>query len=154
MKLSPFIKKELTWIISGTRTKQEVLAELSRRCASEITELDEPSILAAFLEREKLNSTAEPGGIAFPHAMINGCNNVHLAVARLEEAADYGARDNSASDLFFVLIGGKDSGWEQIRLLARLGRLSHSQSFLKKLRAASDSQQLFSVMQEEDKLHV
>jgi PTS system nitrogen regulatory IIA component len=154
MKLTPFLKEELTWVLSGLKSKQDVLTEISRLCASEIQEVDEHKTLDAFLEREKLNSTGEPGGIAFPHAMVADLQKVYLCVVRLKEAVSFGAKDNKECDILFVLIGGKDSGWEQIGLLARLGRLSHSHSFLSKLRATSNRQELFAVMLKEDALHV
>ena len=62
------------------------------------------------LAREKLGSTGFGGGVAIPHAKIDGLARVVGGFVRLAQPVDFDAVDGLPVDLVFVLLSPADAG--------------------------------------------
>ena len=109
-------------------------------------------LLDGFEKREAQFPTGMPGGIAIPHCRTAAVSQSSLALIRLSEPVDFGAKDGPA-DLIIAIAAGEGAGDEHMKLLAKLSRSLIKKEFLAGLRAADTeeeaSQQILSVVQPE-----
>jgi PTS system nitrogen regulatory IIA component len=66
------------------------------------------------------------------------------------EGVDFDSLDGGPSQLFFVLVAPEDSASLHLKALARVSRLLKEASFRSRLLAAKDSDELYSLIKEED----
>jgi len=97
------------------------------------------------LARERVMSTGVGNGVAIPHAYTDGVERLSAAFYRTREAVAFGGPDGAPVDLFFIILGPRDSRREHIRLLARLSRLLNNADFRDHLRAAPNSDAVLGV---------
>jgi PTS system nitrogen regulatory IIA component len=108
---------------------------------------------AALEERERMGSTALPGGLAIPHPAHHEpylFSESFLLVARTAHPVPYGSPDGEMTDLFFLMCCGDDQ--LHLHLLARLCMMCHHTALLLRLRETRDPdvmlQKLISAEQE------
>ena len=154
MKIEKYFDDQLAHILPEVAEKGELLEKIAELCAPLLPDIENDDLLTALLERERLHSTAQPEGVAFPHALIEKELETCIAIFKYPKGIDFEDQKNTRVDLLFVLIGSKTAAWEHFRILARLGRLCHIPSFVAKLRQAKEAQQLLEIIKEEDRLHV
>lgn len=106
-------------------------------------------IVAAAMERERLGSTGVGAGVALPHARLEGIDQVHVVFARLETAIDYDAIDERPVDLVALLLAPSDAGGAHLRALAKVSRALRRQDMRQRLRAAPNTESLFTILTEE-----
>lgn len=105
--------------------------------------------LESVIDREKVQSTAIGGGIAFPHARTPSAPELVFAAARLTRGIDFAAPDASPVDLVFLLLGPPHNPEDHVRLLARLARLLRREEVIAELRTAGDEQAFRAVIERE-----
>ncbi len=91
--------------------------------------------------REQKTATGVPGGIAIPHCRSNAVTEPALAMARLSEKVDFGAKDGPA-DLIFFIAAPEGADQEHLKLLSKLARSLIKKDFTAALRAASTEQEV------------
>ena len=90
--------------------------------AAEIVEGDAKTIADRLIAREKLGSTGFGGGVAIPHAKLDGLTQVTAVFARLAQPIDFQAVDDLPVDLVFMLLSPTDAGAVHLKALARISR--------------------------------
>ncbi|WP_026556643.1 PTS fructose transporter subunit IIABC [Arthrobacter sp. 35W] len=111
------------------RALAEMVAATGR--ASEVE-----GLYADALAREQKTATGVPGGIAIPHCRSEAVTVPTLAMARLNPAVDFGAKDGPADIIFFIAApAGADQ--EHLKLLSKLARSLIKKDFTAALRAAA-----------------
>ena len=114
---------------SVIRNLAELIAKTGR--AAEVE-----GLFADALAREQKTATGVPGGIAIPHCRSEAVLEPTLAMARLNPAVDFGAKDGPADIVFFIAApAGADN--EHLKLLSRLARSLIKKDFTAVLRAAA-----------------
>ena len=114
---------------SVIRNLAELIAKTGR--AAEVE-----GLFADALAREQKTATGVPGGIAIPHCRSEAVLEPTLAMARLNPAVDFGAKDGPADIVFFIAApAGADN--EHLKLLSRLARSLIKKDFTAALRAAA-----------------
>ncbi|ALV46649.1 PTS lactose transporter subunit IIC [Arthrobacter alpinus] len=114
---------------SVIRNLAELVAKTGR--ASEVA-----GLFADALAREQKTATGVPGGIAIPHCRSEAVLEPTLAMARLNPAVDFGAKDGPADIVFFIAApAGADN--EHLKLLSKLARSLIKKDFTAALRAAA-----------------
>src|ERR1700756_1469122 len=98
--------------------------------------LDAREVSERLAEREKLGSTGFGGGVAIPHAKIDGLKHVTGAFVRLEKPVDFTAGAELPVDLVFMLLSPVAAGAEHLKALARVSRRLRDRGFADKLRGA------------------
>lgn len=119
----------------GTDTTSVIraLAELIAK-TGRAAEVD--GLFADALAREQKTATGVPGGIAIPHCRSEAVLEPTLAMARLNPAVDFGAKDGPADIIFFIAApAGADN--EHLKLLSKLARSLIKKDFTAALRAAA-----------------
>lgn len=107
----------------------------------------EAKVLAeALAAREKLGSTGFGGGVAIPHAKVDGLPRIALAVARLVTPIEFRAVDDVPVDLAFVLFSPTGAGADHLKALARVSRRLRDRAFVAKLRGAGSRDALWALL--------
>jgi PTS system nitrogen regulatory IIA component len=117
------------------------------------TGLDAKTIVAALSEREKLGSTGFGGGVALPHAKIEGMERVLGYFARLTAPVEFQAVDNIPVDLVFLLLSPPDAGADHLKALAGASRALRDRNVVAKLRGARSRDAIFAVLAGVESLH-
>lgn len=106
----------------------------------------DPRIIVDLLSaREKLGSTGFGGGVAIPHAKLEGLTQVVGAFVRLAQPIDFQAVDDLPVDLVFMLLSPPNAGAVHLKALARVSRRLRDEAFLQKLRGAGSPDALYAL---------
>ena len=93
--------------------------------------------LSDVIEREQVMSTGIGNGVAIPHAYTDGVAKLVAGFFRTREPVDFAALDGKQVDLFFIILGPKDSRRNHIKVLAKISRLLNHEEFRGNLREAA-----------------
>ena len=126
------------------KNKKAVFQHLAT-VASEILDADPKMIADRLAAREKLGSTGFGGGVAIPHAKLEGLAQVTVVFARLAEPVDFQAVDDLPVDLVFMLLSPTDAGAIHLKALARVSRLLRDKAFLEKLRGGGSPDAVYAL---------
>ncbi|MHA7305728.1 PTS fructose transporter subunit IIABC [Arthrobacter sp. TMN-49] len=104
-------------------------------------------LFADALAREQKTATGVPGGIAIPHCRSEAVLEPTLAMARLNPAVDFGAKDGPADIIFFIAApAGADNA--HLKLLSKLARSLIKKDFTAALRAAATPAEIVALVAE------
>lgn len=124
--------------------KKAVLQCLATTAAG-IVGTDAKTIADRLGAREKLGSTGFGGGVAIPHAKLEGLAQVTGVFARLAQPVDFQAVDDLPVDLVFMLLSPTDAGATHLKALARVSRRLRDAGFLDKLRGSGSRDALYAL---------
>ena len=151
MKILDILDKECIIPELRSRTKEEVLEELTGALLSCKANLDKETLVEVLLERERLGSTGIGDGIAIPHGKVQDLDELVLSFGRSTQGIEFDSMDGRPTHLFFLLIAPENSAGIHLRALAKISRLLKSSHFRQRLLKAETGEELFEVIQEEDK---
>jgi nitrogen PTS system EIIA component len=145
MEIKEFLSPGDTLVDVRASDKTRLLQELCRRAAATLN-LAVERISAEILKREELGSTGTGGGVAIPHARIQGLHRPFGILARLNKPIDFEAIDSRPVDLVFLLLLPANPVDEQLKALAAVARKLRDSGSLRNLRSASSSAELYDAM--------
>lgn len=145
MNIADIISKDAVLDSVQASNKRELIQNMSNRIAA-LAGVDERVVFESIWERENLGSTGYGEGVAFPHARIEGLNEVCGLFARLEEPVDFDALDGKPVDLVFMLISPENSGADHLTALATLSRILKTEGSCEKLRKARSANDLYAIL--------
>jgi len=123
-------------------SKKDVIEYLAQVVAS-AGRADTPEGLAGdAIAREETAPTGIPGGIAIPHCRSPHVLAPSLGFARLAEAVDFGAADEQAADLVFMIAAPAGADDVHLQLLAKLARGLMNTEFTDALRKATTEEEV------------
>lgn len=125
--------------------KKQLFQKLGQLAASAYG-LDATEVIERITERERLGSTGFGGGIAIPHAKLDGLDKVHGAVVLLSEPIPFDAIDDAPVDVVFMLLSPTDSGAEHLKTLARVSRLLRNERALARIRGVGSDAALYALL--------
>jgi PTS system nitrogen regulatory IIA component len=127
------------------RDKTSLLKELCGRAAA-VLKLDAGNLAGEILQREDLGSTGVGGGVAVPHARVQGLKTPFGILVRLQRPVDFNAIDNQPVDIVFLLLLPTAPAGEQLNPLASVARRLRDPDSVRALRSAPDSATMHRVM--------
>jgi nitrogen PTS system EIIA component len=142
MGISDILSEDMILINLEAENKRQVLEQISSFIAQK-ENLDKNTIFDAVLERENLGSTGYGNGVSFPHARINGLNQIVTAFARVTKSVDYNAVDEKPVDLVAFLISPEKSGEDHLQALAIYSRVLKNEDVCLKIREAKSAHEIF-----------
>jgi len=83
-----------------SRTKLDVIKELSDRVSSIYPSVNKEALVSVLIEREKLCSTAVDVGVAIPHGKLSGISDIIVVFGRSLEGIDFESLDGNPTYLF------------------------------------------------------
>jgi PTS system nitrogen regulatory IIA component len=134
----------------SSTSKKGILEELSNVLVERGKLPDRDKVVEVLLEREKLGSTGIGDGIAIPHGKMKGIKGLVTSFGRSIKGVNFESIDNKPTHLFFLLVAPENSAGVHLKALARISRLLKDSGFRNRLMEASDRQDLFRIIAEED----
>jgi fructose-specific phosphotransferase system IIA component len=117
-----------------------------------VTQLDEKGyikdrgqVIKDVIEREKVMSTGIGNNVAIPHAYTDGVERLVAGFFRTSNEVEFEALDGNKVDLFFIILGPKESRRDHIKVLAKISRLLNHSDFRQDLREAADAEAVLNV---------
>jgi nitrogen PTS system EIIA component len=141
----PLDPRRVFFRIPGT-TRDEVLAEVSSRLASDGAISDPRDLAARLLDRERIACTGLGQGIAIPHCKLRDLREVVVALATTGVPVDFGAADGRPIDIVVLVASPADAPAAHLQALARISRLLRVPGFADTLRAAGSREELLGVL--------
>jgi tellurite resistance protein TerC len=120
---------------------EEVIGQAFGRVPAAELPLPHGKVVQAVLERERAMSTYLGGGLAIPHARLEGLEKPTLVFARSEEGVPVKGRDEKAH-FIFILLTPAGQPRAQVRLLARICGLIDSGYVAERLRRAGTPEEV------------
>ncbi|HEV8678279.1 MAG TPA: PTS sugar transporter subunit IIA, partial [Stellaceae bacterium] len=106
----------------------------------------ERRIYEVLAERERVGTTGIGQGVAVPHGKLPELSRLVGLFARLDRPIAFGAVDDQAVDLVFVLLTPEAAGTAHLQALARISRLLRDQAVCQKLRGTDNADALFALL--------
>lgn len=150
MKITDILSKDSVIADLTSDSKKNLLEELAT-LASKETCLDSRVILDALVERERLGSTGVGRGVALPHTRLLGLDKIFCAFVRTNPV-DFEAVDGKLVDLVFLLLVPEESGADHLKALSCLSKLLRDETVTAALRKASDVDEIYQIICENDTL--
>ncbi len=144
MDVSALLEAESILTDMRASGKKAVLQKLCERAAHD-TGIEARRIFDAVIEREKLGSTGVGGGVAIPHARLEGLDRVRGWFARLEKPIDFEAVDDAPVDMVFLLLAPDAANADHLKALARVSRFFRRESQRQRIRAAENAAAILSL---------
>jgi len=115
---------------------EDVIRHLAGRVAANGRATEVEGLFADAFARESKTATGVPGGIAIPHCRSTAVTEATLAMARLSQPVDFGAKDGPA-DLIFFIAAPEGADQDHLKLLSKLARSLIKKDFTAALRSAA-----------------
>lgn len=120
---------------------EDVIRHLAGRVAATGRASEVEGLFTDAFAREQKTATGVPGGIAIPHCRSEAVTEPTLAMARLSQPVDFGAKDGPA-DLIFFIAAPSGADQEHLKLLSKLARSLIKKDFTGALRAATSREEI------------
>ena len=152
MKVMDIFRKE--YIVEGlkSKSKREVLAELSGVFLQGNVKYNHEEMINTLLEREKLGSTGIGDGVAIPHGKLANLEELVVSFGRSKEGVEFDAMDGRPAHIFFLLMAPEDTTGKHLKALAKISKMLKDSSFRKKLLEAKSKDELYTIITEKDDL--
>lgn len=128
---------------SGEALSKKQVFEILAQKAAQSYSLDAQVVRDQLHEREALGSTGFGGGVAIPHARINGLDKSVGLFIRLAEPIGFDAHDDQNVDLIFGLLSPQQGSADHLKALAEVSRFLRDETTLTKLRGAASDDALY-----------
>ncbi|SDP14314.1 PTS system D-fructose-specific IIA component (F1P-forming), Frc family /PTS system D-fructose-specific IIB component (F1P-forming), Frc family /PTS system D-fructose-specific IIC component (F1P-forming), Frc family [Arthrobacter sp. ok909] len=125
---------------------EDVIRHLAGRVAANGRATEVEGLFADAFARESKTATGVPGGIAIPHCRSTAVTEATLAMARLSQPVDFGAKDGPA-DLIFFIAAPEGADQEHLKLLSKLARSLIKKDFTASLRAATSPAEIVELVE-------
>ncbi|MEV8468236.1 PTS sugar transporter subunit IIA [Fluviibacterium sp. DFM31] len=145
MTLGSLLNPEAVKVVAGMSSKKKLLRDLSDLSAS-VYGLCPDDAVDALLDRESIGPTGVGGGIALPHARMDGLDKVVGAFMKLERPLPFDSVDHQPVDLVFALFAPENSGVQHLKALAVVSRALRNPKIQAQLRANDDPSILYTIL--------
>ena len=125
---------------------EDVIRHLAGRVAANGRATEVEGLFADAFARESKTATGVPGGIAIPHCRSTAVTEPTLAMARLSQPVDFGAKDGPA-DLIFFIAAPEGADQDHLKLLSKLARSLIKKDFTASLRAATTQAEIVELVE-------
>ncbi len=104
------------------------------------------------MAREKLGSTALPGGVAVPHCKMEELDSPVLSLAISREGIDFNSPDGKLTHIFFTAVSPISPPNLHLQVLAAIAKLARKgkKSLVEKLLSAKTPEKAYEVIRDEE----
>ncbi len=132
-----------------SQTKKEIIEELVVPVA-QIAGVSPQELVGVLMDRERLGSTGIGGGIGIPHGKLKDLDSLVLGFGLSRKGVDFESIDGKPTHIFFILVTPENSTGLHLKLLARISRILKNDPFTDRLKNAADSDEIFTIIEEQD----
>jgi PTS system nitrogen regulatory IIA component len=151
VNITDMLKKEFIIEELKSKTKREVLFELSEVFSQGNYNVDSDSMVKVLLEREKLGSTGIGDGIAIPHGKLSGLENLVVSFGRSKEGIEFDSLDGKPVHIFFLLMAPENSAGQHLKALAKISRMLKEETFRNDLMKMQTSDKIYSLIDQKNR---
>tara|TARA_Y100001933_G_C18606767_1_gene400386 strand:- start:51 stop:518 length:468 start_codon:yes stop_codon:yes gene_type:complete len=148
--LSNLLPKENIILDVNLTSKKRILDEAGLIFEKSLR-ISRGKIFKAFIEREKIGSTALGNGIAIPHGRIDKIQRSTAAFIRSLKPVSFDATDDKPVSIFFFLIVPSNANMLHLQILSELSQVFSNGSVLEKIRLSKDPQNIFEIFSDWEK---
>jgi PTS system nitrogen regulatory IIA component len=149
MKILDVLSHEAICADLQARDKKGILEELAAPVA-DIIGINCDELVRVLMERERLGSTGIGGGIGIPHGKLKALPNLVLGFGISRTGVNFESMDGKPTHIFFLLLTPENSTGLHLKVLARISRILKNELFKEKLMEASTTEEIHTIIQEED----
>lgn len=131
--------------VQGT-SKKRILELISNIATQHIVDIDQATILASLMNREKMGSTGIGNGIALPHGRLKHLKKVVAVVITSQTPIEFDAIDKQPVDIFFAILVPEEQACEHLGTLSAIAAKLTDKDTLKRMRQAQTNEELFKVV--------
>jgi PTS system nitrogen regulatory IIA component len=146
MEIKNILPPDCTRCAVQGSSKKRVLELISQIADKHLIDIDQATILASLMSREKMGSTGIGNGIALPHARLQDIKEVLAILVTCKPAINYESIDNAPVDIFFAILVPEEESERHLQTLSLIAKKLNDKETLKKLRNANTDQELFQVI--------
>ncbi len=150
MKVHEYLKENHIFLDFEPGDKRQILEQFVSAMKKKGLISREKNILEELLKRESLGSTGLENGIAVPHALIEKIEAPIVALALIKKGIDFEAADQMPTYIIILLLGEKNNPGFQLKLLAHICRMVKETDFVKKVKKAETSRDIWTILMEEE----
>lgn len=151
LSLGEYVEPGCIGVQLETTSKEELFGKIALAYAAAIGPLVAGEIAPALWERERVQNTAVGMGLALPHATIAGAGAApRIAIFTTRRPVEYQAPDGRGVDVFFVTLGSPEARLSHLVVMSAISKIVLETSLLKRLRAATDAQQVLRALEDCD----
>jgi len=149
MKIFDILSKEAILADLKSRDKRGVLEELVTPVVR-IADINHELLVRVLMEREQLGSTGIGEGIAIPHGKVKNLESLILGFGLSRKGVDFESMDGLPTHIFFLLITPENTTGLHLKMLSRISRILKNDLFKQKLLNATNSNEIYSIIKEEE----
>lgn len=150
MKICEVLSKSTIIPELKATSKEEIIDELLDLYKDDPRIIDINDVKNSVMEREKIMSTGVGHGFGIPHCKTNRVTEILAAFGKTKSPVDFEALDGNPVNLVFLLIGKDNLVAPHIKLLSRISLLMNKDEVRDKLNAATTSEEIYSIFEEEE----
>ena len=139
MNLQAILSTNRTQCAVQCNSKKRILEIISELAAENNTDIDQETVLAALVGRERMGSTGIGNGIAIPHGRLQNLSRVMAIVVTSDPAIDFDAIDDKPVDIFFALLVPEDNSNVHLQTLSGIASKLSDKERVKLIRNAQSS---------------
>lgn len=146
MTIVDILSADRVLVQAGVSSKKKLLEQMSDLLAAGSTAVTANDVFISLVNREKLGSTAMPGGVAIPHGRMRGLDQAVGALVKLDEGVEYDDSDGEPVELIFGLIVPQDADQEALDILKSVAELLSDADAVEAMRHADSAEALHGVV--------
>lgn len=98
------------------------------------------------LSRENLMTTSVENGLAFPHALVEGCSDLIIAIGVSKKGVDFDSRDMTPSHIICLTISPDDKPYIHLQAKAAIRRFLSEQKNIDEIFSAPDTGKIAGIL--------
>lgn len=150
MNLSEILNPACVKVPLSATDKKAAIDELVDLLASAGKISDAAGLKSAVWTRETTRTTGIGHALAIPHGKAPGIPSLCMAVGKPAQPIDFNSIDGKPVRLIVLLASPIDKTNDHIQALAKVSRLMASEEFRNKIYAASTSEQILELLQNQE----
>lgn len=150
MKITDILKKEHIIKDLVFNDKESVLKEFSEFLEKKGAINNKEALLTALVEREKLGSTGIGENVAIPHAKLDSVDTITTLFARSKKGVEFESLDKKPVHFICLVLAPSNSTGLHLKVLARISRLLKNPTLRESILYATEVDQIYSILTEED----
>ena len=152
MQVHTLLSPDLILLNLKATTVEEVLREISRFMEERGAIKNGKKLFQRLMAREKLGSTALPGGIAVPHCKMEELDSPILSLAISPQGVDFNSPDGKLTHIFFAAVSPISPPNLHLQVLAAIAKLARKgkKSLVEKLLNAKTPEMAYEIIRDEE----
>ena len=154
MKITDILKKEHIIENLVSTDKESTLDELSSFLKDKGMVSNKETLQSALMEREALGSTGIGENVAIPHAKISAIDQIVTVFGRSIKGIEFDSLDKKPVHFIYLVLAPMNSSGQHLKVLARISRLLKNKSLRESIISATETNQIYSIIADEDSKYI